>query len=145
MTPTLVISLIALLFSAVSIGWNIYQYYDKLCRKLRITFHFAITSDCKTILSYSFKITNISQSNVVVDRYEIYFNHDENYHVAFPELARTIKTPLKIEPGFQLELAITGTEFADALKERKAQKVRIDITDTMGKHHKSDWFTPKLY
>lgn len=141
---SLTISIIALAFSATSIGWNIYQYYDKLKRKITIKYK---SRDCYAAdgsyitTDTGFAVTNIGQIPITIDRFEIFTDVTNETHVSGLDIVKEFKTPIKIESGERVEMWIYGHIATEIKRNNGAKKVKLVAYDTLDKKYESDYIT----
>ena len=143
-TQTLAIAGFAL--SCVNAIWSVFQYYDKLHRKLKIEGkHSAGIGKM-----YRLTITNCSQNKIYIkghrwdgqnSDYIIPHNHR---NLSLPVSANTRASnhtgyPLCLEPGEIAWVNIAENELNHELSKGYCNKFRIVVFDTLGKKYTSKW------
>ena len=139
---SLIISIIALVFSATSIVWNVYQYYDRINRKLVIKNKgkFIVLSNNQRIHYYCFDVTNVSQVPVLIDKYEFYLNTvTDGSFFAFDELIREKRTPIKLDAGHKDDFSVKRAAIYQIMDEHKANMIKLVLIDTLGKRYEGAW------
>lgn len=159
MLTTTVVSIVAIILSSFSFGWQIFTYWDLRRNKIKITteleykegVRFNAIQDC-FIRFYIFNtgrkkvlITNITPEYIVKEKKEILAHHFiDGFDIEYPisiEVDGHYLQNILIQWEKKLEVLGFATNGIDRWKtdEYTALKVRIIVNDISGKSYVSQW------
>lgn len=86
---------------------------------------------------YQFTIVNISRQRRIINT--LHHEYNTLKGESYSPITQHIKFPIALEFGESIQYEIDYSDFNNLLEESKATKIRINITDSIGKTYKSKW------
>jgi hypothetical protein len=140
MSTTLIISIYAAVISTFNLVWRIFEFYFDKKPRIKITCEFYpnfIIGPNQFTAIYQFTIVNISTKKRVINTIGHEYNTIKGVnHASFSQMP---KRPVPLEFGESLKYDVDYTDFDNTIEKSKVSKIRLIVTDSIGKEYKSKW------
>lgn len=140
MSTAIIIAIYAAIVSTIALAWRIYEFYFDKKGKLKIGYEFYpnfLIGDCKFTAIYEFTIVNIATRKRIIN--SVCHEYNTLKGGLYSPIYQHLKCPVALEFGENTKYEIDYADFDNLMEESKATKIRIIVTDSVGKTYKSKW------